>query len=196
MRVVLASIVLGGCASGEAREAVPPDPAAVATVIDSIFPLAEALRRFRADIPEVQALAGGADSRDDLVRRFVRALETRDTSAIRDLVLSRAEYAWLYYPTSSFSREPYYQMPQLNWFLSFEDSRKGITRALRRFGGGDLQYAGYACPDSALVDGGLRFWHRCTIALGRAGVPKQLRLFGSIVERDGQFKFYSYANDL
>jgi hypothetical protein len=192
---VLASALLSGCSSSEAREPGATDSTR-GGVVDSILPLDEALRRFRADLTEVSALSGGADSRDELVRQFVRALETQDTAAIRALVLDRAEYAWLYYPASTFAREPFYQMPQLNWFLTVEDSRKGISRVMTRYGGTDLRFAGYACPDTAHVDGGMRFWHRCTVRFTQDGVKKAMRLFGSIAEHGGTYKFYSYANDL
>jgi hypothetical protein len=193
--VVLASLAIGGCAAGEAREAAAAD-APLAGVVDSILPPKEALRRFRADLPEVTALTGGASSRDALVRRFLSALEARDTATLREMVLSRAEYAWLYYPASAFAREPYYQMPQLNWFLNIEDSQKGITRLFTRYGGRDLQFASYECPQAERFDGGLRMWDRCVVSFVHDGAEKQMRMFGSIAERNGQFKFYSYVNDL
>lgn len=183
------------CSSGEAREAAQA-PIANGVVIDSILPLEEALRRFRAELVEKTALEGGAATRDELVRRFVRAVETHDTTALREMVLSRAEYAWLYYPASTFSREPYYQMPQLNWLLNVASSEKGITRVVTRYGGSSLEYAGYECPDIARTDGGLSFWDGCVLSSKQEDGLGRMRLFGSIIERGGQYKFYSYANDL
>ncbi len=195
--LLLASAALA-CSSGEAREAREGAPPQVATagVVDSILPLEEALLRFRADLVETTVLEGGAASRDELVRRFVSAVETHDTTALREMVLSRAEYAWLYYPASTFSREPHYQMPQLNWFLNVASSEKGITRVVTRYGGSSLEYAGYECPDIARTDGGLSFWDGCVLTSKQEDVLRRMRLFGSIIERGGQYKFYSYANDL
>ena len=186
------------CASGEARESGPSrEPEAVTgTVVDSIFPLDEALRRFRIGIPEVAMLGGTAPSRDALIDQFVSALESRDTAAFRQMVLSRAEFAWLYYPTSTFSREPFYQMPQLTWFLNIQDSEKGLTRVMERFGGAKLKFSAYESPDTARTDGGLSFWDRCLVDFVHKGTARRLRLFGSIVELGGRYKFYSYANDL
>ena len=192
---LVAIVAVGGCSQGEAHES--PTPAVSSgRVVDSILPLEEALRRFRADLPEVTAFAGGAGSRDELVRRFLAAIESRDTAAIRAMVVSRAEYAWLYYPTSIVAREPYDQMPQLNWFLGLEDSQKGIARVLDRFGGSSLASSGYDCPEPPTMDGRLRFWHRCAVSIRDEGTSRRLRLFGSIAELDGHYKFYSYANDL
>jgi hypothetical protein len=192
------TILAVACSSGkpaEVRSERAPETAA-GVVVDSIFPLEEALRRFREGIPRTAVLEGGARSRDALVARFAQAVHERDTVALRRMVLSRAEFAWLYYPTSVFSREPYYQMPQLTWFLNTEDSRKGITRVLDRLGGADRGFAGYDCPIGPRADGGLTFWDGCLVDLALGGERRRLRLFGSIVELGGRYKFYSYANDL
>lgn len=191
--------VLIACSSGEAREAVRSPsgtPAAPTRIVDSILPPDEALRRFRDGLPEVTELHGGAPTRDALVDRFATALRTHDTTALRTLVLTRAEFAWLYYPTSVFSRAPYYQMPQLTWALNLADSDKGIARALERYGGPQIDVRGYDCADRPRVDGGMTFHDRCSVRLREKGTERRLRLFGSIAELRGQFKFYSYANDL
>lgn len=193
--IVIAVLSIGGCSPSEARETgVAESP--VAGTIDSIIPVEEALRRFQADLPQVTELSGGAESRDALVRQFLHAVEVQDTAALRSLVLTRAEYGWLYYPGSAFAREPYYQMPQLNWFLNVEDSQKGITRVMTRYGGTDLRSSGYDCPQPERVDREFAFRDRCVVAFQHEGVEKRMRLFGSIVELNGHFKFYSYANDL
>lgn len=185
------------CSSGDARETAAPESVTTSTgVVDSIFPLDEALRRFRDGVPATTELTGGAPSREALVQRFFAALESRDTATLRELVLTRAEFAWLYYPTSTFAREPFYQMPDVTWFLNVAGSEKGITRALERFGGPGTRFTGYECPADTRSDGGLTFIDGCVVELVRAGESRRLRLFGSIVERGGRFKFYSYANDL
>lgn len=197
LAIVLATLAVA-CSSGapaEHRSDRPPETAA-GVVVDSIFPLEEALRRFRQGIPRTTVLEGGAPARDALVERFALAVHERDTVTLRRMVLSRAEFAWLYYPTSIFSRAPYYQMPQLTWFLNTEDSRKGITRVLERLGGADPAIGGYDCPIGPRSDGGLTFWDGCVVELELEGERRRLRLFGSIVELRGQYKFYSYANDL
>lgn len=199
-RYIVASLVsfVLACSSGEAREVRLPSQQTIppARIVDSILPVEEALRRFRQGVRELTALEHGAASRDALVGSFVEALQARDTIALRNLSLSRAEFAWLYYPTSVFSREPYYQMPQLSWSLHLIDSEKGISRALERLGGDELDLLGYNCPDAGRTDGAVTFWDRCRIRLRQDGVERELRLFGSIAESGGRFKFYSYANDL
>jgi hypothetical protein len=52
------------------------------------------------------------------------------------------------------------------------------------------------CPPEPLVEGPNRIWERCTVRVDSAGGETiEMRLFGSILERDGVFKFVSYTND-
>jgi hypothetical protein len=166
-----------------------------AAVVDSSLPLEEALRRFRLGLPLVDGLSGGAPTRAALVRRFVRALGQRDTAAVRAMVLSRAEFAYLYYPQSPFTREPHKQMAGLVWLFTEANSSKGITRAFERLGGRPLSYHGHRCAAQPSRQGPNLLWEICFVQFGDGSARSEVRLFGSIIERDGQSKFVSYAND-
>jgi hypothetical protein len=163
--------------------------------VDSSMTLDEALRRFRVGLAPVEHLSGGAETREALVRRFVRALEHRDTAAVRAMALSRSEFAYLYYPHSPFTREPHKQMVGLVWFFTQRNSSKGITRAFDRLGGQELAYRGHRCDARPRRQGSNLVWQDCVVRLADGDQTDELRLFGSIVERDGRLKFVSYAND-
>ena len=136
-------------------------------------------------------LAGGAPSRDALVRGFVTALERRDTAALVDLVLTRAEFASVYYPTAREALPPY-ELPQdLMWFRLVGESDRGLRRALDELGGRPLRYRGHTCGEPRR-EGRNRLWGWCRVRLGE----DEISIFGLIVERDGRFKFVSYANKL
>jgi hypothetical protein len=164
-------------------------------VIDSSVALDEALRRFREGVAVVSRLSGGATSREALVRRFVRAVARRDTTSVREMVLSRAEFAYLYYPHSPFTRDPHKQMAGLVWFLTQANSSKGITRAFERLGGQALRYREHRCNARPKTQGPNLLWEDCLVRLTHGGAQAEIRLFGSIIERDGRVKFVSYAND-
>jgi hypothetical protein len=163
-------------------------------VVDSALPLDEALRRFRAGLPRVDSLSGGAPSPDELVRRFVRAVERSDTAALRAMIISRAEFAYVYYPSSPYTREPTKQAAALAWFFVIEPSKVGITRVLDRLGGAPLGYRGYSCTASPRRQGDNVVWEGCALEVD-AGGTSPLHLFGPILQREGRFKFLSYAND-
>lgn len=100
--------VTGGCNWSEARAERAPE-----RVVDSLLSREELLRRFRGGVPPITALEGGSESRDGLVRRFMSALEKRDTVALRAMAMSRSEFAYLYYPTSPQGLPPYELEPGL-----------------------------------------------------------------------------------
>jgi hypothetical protein len=184
---------LAAC-EGRPRSAGADTAAPAAAAAPSI---AESLERFRAGLPAVTALAGGAPSRDSLVRRFARAVERRDTVALREMALSRAEFAYLYYPSTRYVRRPYELDPETLWFLSLQNSEKGIGRLLERRGGRPLGLVAHACADAPTVEGENRLHDRCVVDHRPPGADsvERRRLFGTIIERAGAFKFVSYAND-
>ena len=198
-------IVLGASACDgrpdEHRSGVGDRPVATGVAptpqhVDSAIPIDEALRRFRRDLPPEKALRGGFGSREALVREFVRALEVRDTAALRRMVLKPGEFAWLYYPSSPLSRPPYELAPALMWFQLQGESEKGASRLFSDRAGPALRYAGHTCAPPR-VEGKNRIHSSCElrrVTTARDSVAE--RLFGLIIERDGHYKFVSYANRL
>jgi hypothetical protein len=189
-----------GCA-GERTDATQRTAAAAEHTpvhIDSILPIEEEVRRFRAATGRTAThLVGGETSRDALVARIAAALEAEDTAALAGLVIDAAEFIDLYYPHSMFTTAPHELSPALVWMLFTQNGQKGLGRALRQFGG-RLDYAGYECPGPARQEGPNRIWEGCVVLRATADEagPARLVLFGSIMERDGEFKLLSWSNDL
>jgi hypothetical protein len=165
-------------------------------VVDSILPIDEQLRRFRASVPDtIGGLAGGATSRDQLVRSFVRSLEAADTVALIRLTISKAEFAWLVYPDSPLSAPPYQQAPDLVWMRHAAASGTGLKRLLARLAGTPLGFRGWRCGERPVAEGENRLWRDCVVTLSKS--PREtetLQLFSSILGRDGRFKILSYDN--
>lgn len=190
MYLMVAAVLVAAC-STDAREATP----ATASVVDSAIPREEALRRFRVGLDTVTALTGGATSRDALVQEYVAALGASDTATLRRLTMSKAEFAWLYYPTSAQGLPPYDLSPALMWFVMDEQSRKGLTRAFAERAGRPYAYAGYVCEGAGVVEGANTLWGPCQVRRVTApGDTVQERLFGQIIGRDGRFKITTHAN--
>jgi hypothetical protein len=204
--------LIGACETSDARAAaddpgVAPalearDPEASRTRpsvhIDSIFPIDEEIRRFRAtiDTQPVELGGGAAASVNELVAWFRAALERSDTAGLRSLVIDRAEFAYLYYPHTAYTREPYELAPGLVWFQMQQNGEKGILRALRLYGGTTGILGEHACEPEPVAEGPNRLWQECTVAVRSGDDIDSKRVFGSVLERDGRFKFVSYANDL
>jgi len=202
------AMALGAAACADARTGdVPDDDAETAraaaertpTHVDSILPIEEELRRFRATLDERPGSLGGraATDRDRLVLDFIEAVERQDTAALAGALLTRAEFAYLYYPYTKFTSPPWEMPPALVWFQITQNGGKGLARLLRTYAGRDLGYRGYRCEPQPRVEGPNRLWEGCTVELkGEDGVVVTKRLFGTILDRDGRFKFVSCANDL
>ena len=195
--VAVAALVAAGCdraaeAGARAEKSVVPP----GTIIDSILPPGEALRRFQSDLPVVTELADAPRGRDKLVSEFIKALERTDTAALARLRVSKSEYAFLYYPTSVYSHKPYELAPDIAWLLSEQNSQKGAIRVLRRLGGRNLRFDGYACGASAREQENV-YWRDCQVRYvdPASSVPVTRQLFGAIMQRGDRYKFLSYAND-
>ncbi len=165
-------------------------------VVDSILAPEEEVRRFKVahHARRTDELANSVHSRDQLVHEFISALEKGDSAALVARLLDPAEFIDLYYPASPYARPPYRQNPAFVWFQLQQNSRKGITRALNRYSGQPSSYRGYRCDPDPIPLGNAFLWQNCIVQWGLE--PTELRLFGSIIENAGAFKFVSFANDL
>jgi hypothetical protein len=192
----MASALIGACGSDSPETAAAAIEARAHGTVDSIFPIEEEIRRFRAVLgPDPVKLAGGAGSLDALVERFERALVEADTAAFADMLMTRDEFGWLYYPSTIFTAPPYQLAPGLVWFQVENGSSRGLGRLLDRLGGRPIEFGGHTCASEPLIQGVSRVWERCAVRFEAPDEdPRELELFGSILERDGVFKFVSYTN--
>jgi hypothetical protein len=180
--------------SCDAPEAKPKQPAGV---VDSVVSRDTAVARFQRSVPRVDSLTGGAPSRDQLVRRFVTALEKQDTVTLRSLLLTRSEFGWLYYPTNPEGLPPYNLTPQLMWFMLEGRSTQGYDKLMKQRAGKPLRMVSYRCEGEAGRQGENTVWGPCPVRLRtEQGDTVSERLFGQIVARGGRYKFVSYANKL
>ena len=166
-------------------------------IIDSLLPVEEEVRRFRAAVGGSVAteLARGSPSVDSLVARFARAVARSDTADLLRMALTPREFIDLYYPESPHTHPPYRQSPGFLWGQLELSGSKGLVRLLERRGGKPLRLAGVRCDANPQRQGRNALWSRCEVIVrDENGAEHRERLFGSIIERDGWFKFMSFAN--
>ncbi len=205
---LLPALFLAACAGGDgspdARSVVEAE-ARTPVHVDSIFPIEEEIRRFREGMTPVEGLAGGADSKEALVDALLRRLEADDAEGVAALALTRTEFAYLYYPYTIYTAPPYELSPALVWFQQQNRSSRGLTRLLNRYAGKPLFDTGHRCPDEGAPFGPGHIWHGCTVLglvteeTAEPGAPVgevEERLFGSILEVGGRYKFVSFSNEL
>lgn len=203
--LVMAVTAATGCQRLDSSElAAQSAPATVAAATESqaaaepVLTIEEEVALFRQEVGEsADALAGGAQSREALVRRFIAALEAGDGPALGPMLLGPAEFIDLYYPHTRFTARPYEMSPQLVWFQLENYGSRGVFRALNRYGGHPLRYRGHRC-ETTTEEGPNTVYGGCVVDIANpeTGQPETVSLFGQILERDGHFKFISYGNRL
>lgn len=158
---------------------------------------ARELAEFRTGLPAVAELEQGASSLDSLARAVVTALVAQDRARLDQLVLSRQEFAWIYYPTTPQGKPPYDLDPSTMWLTTEAQSGKGLGRAMERLNGKAVVFEGITCESAVSIEGENRVHGPCDIRLGGGqDVAGEGRLFGLVLERHGRWKVVSYVNRL
>lgn len=148
------------------------------------------IARFRKNVPTHPDKLGDAatNNRDSLVAHFVRALAVNDKTAFPALRINVSEYAWLYYLDMPQSKPPYELDPDILWMQLNAQSDKGLGRLSDRVRATPFAFKSYSCDAPQKLE--TVTLHRCHMV----GADLTVRI--SIIERDGLFKFTSFANDL
>lgn len=165
-------------------------------VVDSIFPPDETLRRFQATVraERPSRLAGGAPDEESLLRRYWAALVRHDTLAIRGLVVSHAEFAFLYLPESA----PFASgmQPSAAWMLYESQTGRGLSRAFREATTRDGTLTATVCRDQGRDEGRSRTFGPCGVVLRAAQRTDTLWIAATLIRRDGRVKFLGLDNAL
>lgn len=165
-------------------------------VVDSVFSPEENLRRFQATVaaPAGNRLSAGAPSTDDLLRRYWAMLSIGDTLAMTPLIVSRAEYAYLYFPESieGASGMP----PAVGWELIVRQSGRGLTRALFQAQRGPSTVVRTLCSGEPQPMGKSKLYGPCGVVIRRNGTEETLWIVKSLLERDGVHKLLGLQNEL
>lgn len=188
-------LLAAACARAPNDRAPRDSAAAVAALPIHDTANASALRRMRARIESPPAHLAGFRSRDSLVAAFVGSVERRDSTALRALALNIGEFAYLYYPDAPLAQPPYDLDPETMWLQIGAESGRGAARTLARYGG-RLGFVSYRCEPAPRVSGPVTLWNACTVTHRSASGAVTEPLFGSIIERDGWFKFVGLSNRL
>ena len=144
----------------------------------------------------VPPLAGGASSKLELARGVAAAFEKADVPALHALTLSEEEFRDHVWPELPAAR-PERNLPfSFVWGDLHQKSEASLSKTLaatrgRRLKIVSVQQLGATSQYKSYV---VHRQTQLTVEDGDGRV-EQLRLFGSILEKNGQFKVFSYVTD-
>jgi hypothetical protein len=165
-------------------------------VVDSVFSPEENLRRFQSTVsgPAPDRLSGGASTTDALLRRYWALLVNKDTLAMTPLIVSRAEYAYLYFPESTEGANG--MPPHIGWELILSQTGRGLTRALLAAERGSVTVLRTECSALPVRMGRNTIYGPCGIVIQRDGTEATIWLAKTLIERDGVHKLLGLQNEL
>jgi len=152
--------------------------------------------RTSADRGDARPLAHTFDSPSAAAAAVADALARKDLEALRTLTLSEHEFRTIVWPELPSSR-PEVNLPvAYAWGTLQQTSQNSLgttfsTHGGRRytvvgveFAGGTTRYESFAVHRKAQM-----------LVRGEDGAEQRLALFGSLLEREGRFKIFSYVTD-
>jgi hypothetical protein len=145
--------------------------------------------------PEPRYLANAAPDADELARRFLAAIAERDIPAIKRLRTTKKEFCWYVWPEL-----PASQLPNVScdfaWSQATLNSLAGLEEMLGDYAGRRYELV------SLRFAGGSKAYERFVVhsdtrvtVLDEAGHTYELKLFGSMLEQNGQYKLFSFVVD-
>lgn len=137
-------------------------------------------------------LKGGYDSIDALIGAFLGALHARDMRGIGELMVTRDEYRDLLFPHFQAGKEG--DPVEFHWTLLSTKSVSGVRAAVKEHGGRELELLGVRFKSETRDYGPFRLTGRPRLQVRQVstGETGELRVLGSIVELEGQYKFLSF----
>jgi hypothetical protein len=139
-------------------------------------------------------LANHSDSAEELAVRALTALEAGDIASLHRLRMTEKEFTWYIWPEL-----PASQLPNVTagwvWDQATLQSLSGLATVLAEYGGRELRLLSLRASG---VDsyGSYRVLREPVVVVQLDdGATLEARLFGSILELDGQYKLISYVVD-
>jgi hypothetical protein len=143
-----------------------------------------------------RSLDAAASSPEELVRRFLDLVAGNNVDQIRRLAVNEEEFSLLLYPETPAADPRRNTSAEFVWNMHHIRSESSLERMIHaiggrrleleelRFTGGTTEYETYRVHRDSLL-----------VLRDENGEQQRVRLFGSVLELDNQFKIFSFIND-
>lgn len=162
----------------------------------SLTPAIALVAALAAGCSHPPALAHTFSSEHALADRVLGALAARDIAALQALPLSEREFREAVWPELPSSRPEMNVPVDYAWQTLAQNSLRHLHETMRAHGGRRYRLVDVRFDGDTTRYGAFTVRRRSRVIVrDEHGEERQLRLFGSVLERDGRFKLFSYVAD-
>jgi hypothetical protein len=141
-------------------------------------------------------LANAHDSPEALARAVLAAVETGDADALRALALNKDEFVEHVWPDLPAARPERNLSPGFVWGDLNQKSNVTLRDTLAAHGGKKYELISIRYLGETTQYGSYRVHRESELTIRDAGgVERQIRVFGSTIEKGGRYKAFSYVID-
>jgi len=173
-----------------------------AAVVRTTLPIALALSVHGAlacgirDGSAVEELSYTFGSAEDAGRAVLEAVAQRDVQTLRLMPLTEHEFRTVVWPELPASRADVSLPFAYAWGTLAQNSAGSLAQILDRYGGQQYELTSVRVSGDVTAHPSFTVHRKVELAVRNAqGEPGRLRLFGSLLERQGQWKIFSYVVD-
>lgn len=141
-------------------------------------------------------LESGQPSIRALAELALQAIEARDLEALNSLRVTEQEYKKVFFPEFPEAQPGHNLSSDFQWFHLNMKSLKGLKDAIEEYGGQSFELMDIVVTQGTQEYKSFKAHKKVELKVRRAtdGQELQIRVFGSVVERYGQFKIFSFPS--
>lgn len=156
-----------------------------------VFVVASACDRGTALVP----LTPSYDSKDAAAQAVLDALWTRDAAQLSRLVVSQSEFLKHIWPALPASRPDVGMPADRAWADQAQKNHGFSTQLMDEHGGRRYELVAVSFEGAGVEYDGFTVHPKTRLDVRDAGVVREVRLFGSMIESGGRWKIYSFVVD-